>query len=346
MMRETSINQFSIMRILGCFSIVLLHSLFASKVYFALIMNASAVKFEIYAEHLLMWGVPIFLMITGALLLTPSREVTLKKLFSKYIKRVLIALIVFTFLFQILDYFMQGTMGGDGAVKFILAGGLGNLIFAKSWAHMWYLYMIIGLYLLMPMFKGFVQSVQGSEDHKLRYLIIVLLVFTSIMPSLNKLYTANGFGIPLETVYPLYLFLGYYLFNNRPSLKVGILMFTLCTVAIVLITPCQSSSNSMAPFFKTLTEYSSILVVGQTAGIFTIFNNMRIKSCSIVNIVDDCTFGIYLMHMIGIRFVMKWNGINPYEYGPWFFLVLGIILFAVFGALTYIVKSIPKVDFL
>lgn len=344
--RQTSINQFSVMRILGCVSIVLLHSLFASKVYFVNEMSSWDSAFELYAEHLLMWGVPLFLMITGALLLDSSRELPLNKLLFKYVRRILIALIIFTFLFQSLEFFMEGAGEKEGIVKFILIGGLENLIFAKSWAHLWYLYMIIGLYLWMPMFKGFVSGCKTGDEKNIRYLIIIMLIFTSIVPSLNKIFGNVGFGIPVETVYPLYLFLGYYLFNFRPKMITGITLFLVTTVCIILVTPHQMGGGSGVDFFKSLTEYSSVLIVGQTAGIFIIFNSISIKFSSIVHAVDDCTFGIYLMHMIGIRLIMKWSGINPYEYGWWFFFAIAVVLFIVFGAFTYIIKSIPKMDFL
>lgn len=79
MMQRTYINSFSYMRIAACFSIIILHMLFASTVYFEDVMSSGDALFERVAEHLLMWGVPLFLMISGALLLDPEKELTAKK---------------------------------------------------------------------------------------------------------------------------------------------------------------------------------------------------------------------------------------------------------------------------
>ena len=59
-------------------------------------------------ENLLMWAVPCFLMVSGALLLNPAKEIPLKKLFGKYIKRMFLALLIFTFIFQLFDILMTG----------------------------------------------------------------------------------------------------------------------------------------------------------------------------------------------------------------------------------------------
>lgn len=51
----------------------------------------------------MMWAVPCFLMVSGALLLNPERPVTVKKCLTKYIPRMLIALVVFCLLFRALE---------------------------------------------------------------------------------------------------------------------------------------------------------------------------------------------------------------------------------------------------
>ena len=75
---------------------------------------------------------------------------------------------------------------------------------------------------------------------------------------------------------------------------------------------------------------------------------MHIKAPAgrLVRMVDDCTFGIYIIHMIGIHLVMKWLGWNPYMYGPLAFLMLAILLFVVSFALTWLIRKIPKIGLL
>ena len=162
------------MRAAACFSIILLHELFASTVYFKDTMTAGEIKAETVFEHLLMWGVPLFLMITGSLILDPKKELTGKKLW-KYIYRMLLALVCFTLIFQLTDYAM-------GYESDVFRGWIDHMIKGTSWAHMWYLYLMIGLYLLLPLFKGLARL----NDQWILFTISVMLVFVSVVPTLTR----------------------------------------------------------------------------------------------------------------------------------------------------------------
>ena len=331
MMPQTSIkiNQFSYMRIIACFAIILLHSLFASTVYYGDTMTSFDVMFERIFEHLLMWAVPLFLMISGALLLEPTKEVTLKKLYMKYVKRLFVALIVFTLLFQILDYVIEGADN-------ILEGWLKDLLLGQSWAHMWYLYMMIGLYIMLPLYRMI-----SANEKFVSYAIIVLLIFTSVVPMIESLNFIVAFGIPTTTVYPLYLFLGYYFHDHKPSMFVSSLLLIIGT-GVIIFTSCLGTDEWLLAFSK----YNSLFVIIQTVGIFGLMEQINFKNNGFVESLNQCAFGIYLIHMIGIRAVMKWLAVNPYAYGPLFFILLAIVLFFISYGVAFLIRKIPKINIL
>ncbi len=318
------------MRIIACFAIILLHSLFASTVYYEASMTDFDVIFERIFEHLLMWAVPVFLMISGALLLEPEKEVTLKKIYTGYIKRLLIALVVFTLIFQIFDYVIEGANG-------VFGEWIQDLFLGRSWAHMWYLYMMIGLYIMLPLYK----KVTEADDKFVIYTIIVLVVFTSIVPMIGSFGFEIAFGIPTATVYPLYMFLGYHYRNNPLSIKISICLLAVST-AVIVTTSCLGTNEWMLAFSK----YNSFFVIMQTVGLFNLMYRTDFKENRFVESLNKCSFGIYIIHMIGIRAVMKWMGIDPYEYGPLFFILLGVALFFASYAVTYAIRKIPKIDFI
>ena len=74
------IDQFAWTRILACFCVILLNSLYAGNGYFEASMTPGEVVWTKLMENSLMWAMPTFLMITGALLMDPARELPLKKL--------------------------------------------------------------------------------------------------------------------------------------------------------------------------------------------------------------------------------------------------------------------------
>lgn len=326
------------MRIIACFGIILLHELFASTLYFKGSLTGSDLIFEGVLEHMLMWAVPVFLMVTGALLLDPGREIPMKKLYGKYVRRMALALVIFTLIFQIWEYYMEGNHQN------ILTGWLSDLIFGSSWAHMWYLYMMLAMYFLLPLFR----AVTRSSEEITGYTVILLLIFTAAVPTL-KMYGVMGIavGIPVETVYPLYLFLGYYLYHHKMGAAASAGLTVICSAAIIAVTVMllktgQDPAKSAA--YQQIAAYSSIFTVGQSAGIFCLLDHLRMDVKPFWAALDKCTFGIYLIHMMGIRYILKVRGVDPYADGLWIFFALAAALFCASFLAVWILRKIPKVD--
>lgn len=333
MTRQTSIDSFRYIRVLACFGIVILHSLFASGVYFADTVTANQLFGAKLAEHLLMWPVPCFLMVTGALLLDPEREVTPDKILRKYLRRILTALVAFTLIFQILDF-----IAGDQDT--ILSGWLENLFLGHSWAHMWYFYVLAGLYLMMPFYRLIVKH---AGDRMVWYLIGLLVVFVSILPMAQLMDVEIAFYIPTQVIYPVYLFLGYMLFKTRPEAYIGIGLTALSTACIVMLCVYEYKVAPGIDHIATevLYDYASVFVVAQSAGVFILFNHIQRSAGAFLRSLDDCSFGIYIIHMIGIRAIMKWYGYDPYGM-PVMFIVMALALFFASYVLVLPYKKVTR----
>lgn len=90
------------------------------------------------------WPVPVFMMITGYLLL--QKKVLDYKSIWKYFKRIAIVLLLFGFVFSYMEvYFVSHTISLEGLCKAFI-----NVIEGHTWAHMWYLYVLLGIYLVLP----------------------------------------------------------------------------------------------------------------------------------------------------------------------------------------------------
>ena len=346
----TRVDQFSWMRIIACFAIVILHELFASTTpnYFGGVMSEGDWMFEYIAEHMLMWAVPVFLMVTGALQLDPDRELTVRKLFSKYIRRVALALVVFTLIFSILDWAFDATYDGTP----FLVDWIKDLFLGHSWAHMWYIYLLIGIYLLLPFFKA---GWNHLDDAGKKYLLIVLLIFNACVAMANYAMGATdgeyaggiAFGIHLYTIYPVYLFLGDWLMRHRMKLGTAIALTAVCSAVLIIFAILQRGvDQTTSDMMDCIHQYSSIFVAGQAIGAYAMMLYIKAPAGKLIRTVDDCTFGIYIIHMIGIHLIMKWLGWNPYMYGPFAFLMMAIVLFIVSFALTWLIRKIPKIGLL
>lgn len=115
------------------------------------------------------WGTPIFVMISGALFLDERREVRLRRLFSKNILRILIAFVFWSAIYAV-PFFLR-----DRSVFGLISN------FLTGSYQLWFLYMIVGLYLITPLLRRIT-----SDRSALRYFLLLSLCFTFLLPMLGK----------------------------------------------------------------------------------------------------------------------------------------------------------------
>ena len=132
---------FDYLRILATLAIVALHTCGKANVEIA---STNWNVLNIY-DSLTRWGVPVFVMISGALFL--GKDIPMQKLLKKNILRIITA-----FLFWSLLYTMWKIQISEhsSSLRDVL------LTFFKGHYHMWFLYMIVCLYLIVPLLNKIV----------------------------------------------------------------------------------------------------------------------------------------------------------------------------------------------
>lgn len=343
------VYSFSYLRAAACLAIVLLHTVFCAVSLFPEEASATQALLSNIVVNNMMWAVPCFLMVSGALLLNPERPVTVKKCLTKYIPRMLIALVVFCLLFRALEILVNH----EPVNAETLLSGFYEIFSGTSWSHVWYLYLMIGIYLLLPFYH---KIASNSTTGELRYLMIVYVIFLSLVPVLKTFGISVGFYICVSAIYPFYLFCGYALRQGvwRVNRGLGLLFLLIGTAAVVLFTVLKENGTIKAA--GVFYGYSSIFVILQSIGVFTLFGCAADKTGAprkekspgvfgkFVLEIDKCSFGIYLLHMIFVRGILKHTKLHPYGAGSPFVLIgLTLGIFFVSFILTWILKKIPGV---
>lgn len=173
-------------------------------------MNGQQIlHFDFYAlAEITRFGVPIFLMITGSLLL--NREIELKSFFKKKFIRIVYPFLFFLIIHIIFLYPSQFNLFG----------------------YNWYFWMIIGVYLAIPIINRLIQNLSSRE---LDYFILLIFI-ASIIYQLFNFFNIKSFLDLSFFIGPIsYLILGYYLSRkefNMPNNKI----ITLCLILFVAIT--------------------------------------------------------------------------------------------------------------
>lgn len=119
------------------------------------------------------WAVPVFLMITGALLLDPRRQLGWDKI-CRYVARMVAVLLLFCPIYT--------CMSARAITLGAIAEGLGKALTQDSWDHLWYVYALIGLYLLTPLLAAYQRSTTATQQ---RGTLLMLAAFTLVIPTIN-----------------------------------------------------------------------------------------------------------------------------------------------------------------
>ena len=145
-------------------------------------------------------GVPLFLMLSGTVNLgAPSKSVIDRSYFRR-LQRILIP-----FTFWALVYLIFKAKGGFRWISWMEALGVIN---GQVHYHLWFVYSIIGLYLITPMVNAFVIAIGESQSLLVGAFLLALTGFEWSIENVFQFYCDANLFKPLP-VYAGYYILGY-----------------------------------------------------------------------------------------------------------------------------------------
>lgn len=335
------------LKALACIAVVVLHTFFAANSY---AVTTGAQSCMLAVRNAMMWAVPCFVMASGALLLDSRRSLTAKKLFGKYIPRMVLALVIFSALFSVFD----GVLAAHSSFSDIYRDALDDILLGSGWAHMWYIYLMLAIYLMLPVYKLISSNAKASE---LKYLLAVYCIGLSLLPFIEQLSGKNmPFYICVYTVYPLYLFLGFVLHTGIIKLPKNAsgLMFLISLGIIVMLTVHSVSTASQSPETSSkltamLGVYSFPLYITASVGAYGYLRKTKNRHIPVLDTIaaelDKCSFGIYLIHMAVLKYIFAVMRFDPFEHGGTI-TVIGICIVALVISylITRALKFIPFVN--
>jgi len=247
-------------------------------------------------------GVPIFLMISGALLLNrdyPSLGDFIKRRFTRIVTPFIFWIILIT---------------------------LTNIHFHKSYAYMWnvfignpsimwYFWTLIGIYLAIPIINIFIKE-YGEKGVKyflaIWFITIILNTFSMypLFPYFKLDWFAGFIGYPV---------LGYYLstkkfnFSDGKMWKIGLLILIVSLAVFVF-------ADKTYGFASLTLMYQNIIIVFMGIGMYLFieyldkenkFNSIKNNAIGkAISSISLCSYGMYFSHVIVIMFMSK---INPHS---------------------------------
>lgn len=325
-------KQFEYIRALCTVAVITIHTMNSGILLFG--ADAELVERVLcrIAVNLMWWAVPCFIMMTGSLLLDTGRKIDLRKLYGKYIARMLIVLFTFGLAFSWMELFFETrTIALSQIPQAFL-----NVLTGNTWAHMWYIYCLLGLYILLPLYK---LVADHATDQQLKYILLCLFVFGAVLPLTQTAEVKLGFYIHINTIYPFWLLMG--AAWNRGLFKRSI-GFNAAVLAIStgLLIAASVLHEGCGILLGVLFGYDSVLVILQSVALFSLFNTIRCSGIMdrILCEIGDKSFGIYLLHMVFINFIYKVVEIDLFEAG----IYTSVLLIAANLLVCYLAVCVMK----
>ena len=312
------------------------------------------------------WCVPIFLIISGYLLLDPGRRVTLREAVFQFGRRIFLALVLFGVPYSLIEL-----VGRERAFRpGMLWQAVRNTAIMKSWAHMWYLYLILGLYLITPLLKLMLEKLPKAL---LVGCLVLLVSLCSLLPFAEQLlgFETGLCFLPREGIYLFYYIMGYmWAIRKKEGLRwegplcLGIFAVILIAelgsrfitgyevdmayaypptllASLLLFDGCRALDfrRKEQPVRELPGQHSDPACGERGAG------ERELSKKGLINIIVNAsrlTFGIYLIHPVFLNFFYKYKGLSPMN----FRFFIGVPLFfgiAFLGAavVTYFLRRIP-----
>jgi len=296
--------------------------------------------------NLVHFAVPVFVMITGYLLLQPTREIDFKKAVEKYAWRMCVILFTVGTAFAWMELFFADKHFSLGQISQAVV----NMLEGHSWKHLWYLYMLVGLYMVTPVLKAMVKVMSVRNIDRF---IGIGLFFTSVCPMV-ELYAdfKLGFKFPMSSVYLFYMLLGYRIGSLRLDEAIR---RRLCrwawTVVIVMAVGYMATGYlrhvlEMEDIAK-LGDYTSLPMVFYSAMLFVAVMTTRNKYSWFNRIgggvLSRDSFGIYVFHMLWVNIIYKVVKFNPVEEGVWTLIPTLIVVLLLTWGTTIAYRKLPLI---
>lgn len=323
-------HHINLLRILACLMVIFMHAPLPSE-------QANG----IFLSTLSYFTAPcigLFFMVSGYLLLPIKQDAEgfLRKRLGK-----VIAPTLFWSIFYIVANFIKGNEGP------LMKEWISILFSAQGNPVLWFMYTLIGLYLLAPILSRWLQVASQRELEFYLGLWGISLCYP-ILSSFLSINQGNTGILYYFTGYAGYFVLGAYLkkFPKRISFRC---MVPLMGIAILAPIVCKVA-HIYVNFYEVF-WYLSIFVVIQCVFWFQTITKLPLKFSNRIETmltrISNLSFGIYLIHIFIMRYVLwEWDFIQNIDFYILQTITIAVLTFALSTASCYLISLLPFAKYL
>lgn len=327
---KSRVLYYDVLNILATVSVVFLHCNGTAHTYSDTFGWYQALFIEVF----LYWPVPVFFMLTGATLMEYRSRYTTLQFFKKRFLRTVIPFVFWTLVNAVLKGINPFEIGFINFVNRCFGTSVENVY--------WFFIPLFSVYLALP-----VLSLLKNHRKVLWYLAGCAFLLTSLLPPVFKyigLSFNTNLNMPMVSGYLIFVILGYLFsteeLNRKQRLVIygfGLFGAVLRYAMTVILSVRDGAINKM---FFSYTEYYSVFLA---VAVFVLFKYMPVNFLSdkkaVLSKISSCSFGVYLIHMIVIRFL---SSLLPETvFGAVWRMTAPVFIYLIALIITFVLKKIP-----
>ena len=301
-------------------------------------------------------NVPLFYMISGALLLNKTEDY--RKVVSKRISRILLTMLIFEafmYILQALKGFVEGENIQAGIGEFCREFISGSITGVGSY---WYLYSYLGILFMLPLLQRIAKALTRQD---IWILIGLHFLSWSAIPIFNAFLSfrnealislSENFSVPLAAIKGYFFFLmGYYL---DKKIEISLIKKKICNLLILLavigisvscgITLLEGKNTGIySQKYMQLFDYVSAIAAFVVVKRLFMRKAVPERTAFLICYIGSLTFGIYLLDPFLQRlFYPLYSGFMM-NYVSTFIVSIGWVVISMFlgGITTMVLRKIP-----
>ncbi len=338
-----NIQYFDTLRILATVAVILIHvSSPVMNMNFG--RNTEFWLIGVVLNNFVRFAVPLFLVLSGATLLT--KQYKLIDFYKKRLSRVFIPMLFWLPAYWVFRWLMLRDWERPMSFDAIVRWGTDLFVAEGVSKHLWFVYMILVLYLFIPLISKILKHVSRQS-------IVIFLALWLILNYLQSIHVFSIESFPLFAkrlygymLYIGYLVLGYFLQTLPPQNK-----FTR-TSALILYTTTVVINSYLTYYLSFQSEKQTLTAMGtftittffQVIAVYYIFKDFEFKNRFVlrtIQILSNYSFGIYLVHIMVISLFFRvgifWTMAHPLVSVPIVVLLTLITSFLI----IFLLRKIP-----
>ena len=321
-------------RLLAAFLVVFMHGLNIDQRYQELPVGSPSWLVNDALIAATRWALPIFVMISGYFLLDPHKPVELRGYYRRRVRKIAWPLVAWTGLYlgiTACDSWLAGRPIAAAALT-------GSVLKGAPYYHLWYLYMLPGLYLVAPFVKA-------ATDHMTPQQLIAAtttcFAFTILSATIDGLYATPGGSY--ITQFPRYL--GYFLAGHLlgrvlpvPRLSATIAVLVVSALAAAALGWLAAELLSPARGLRVF-GFGNPAVIVLSLAAFVLVRRLPVAAAwqSWLPRAADASLGIYLVHPALFDALHHWNR----QTEPPVLVAQGLAVFAVSLLVVFAMQRTP-----